>query len=196
MFAGSSGENTQTLSINTCSTWLSSGTSTATSSSIPIDRFPFGFRSKIALVRKNNSPLWQCHPGLPSLRHLRLPSSLTSIVFEAFQGHYTVAHNMEQKLSVSFEFPLSRQTRKSVRHQEASIYNHIFSAAKLETYMQSHTNDINDITQVETLRFKCSLKAIIAVHGTTGRRRQTPCTFVDAFRALCDTMDATINKAV
>lgn len=160
------------------------------------DRYPRGFRSKISLVRKNNSPLWQCHPLLPSLRRLRLLSSFNCIVFEAFQGHYIVAPDTEQKLSVSFEFPLSREARKSVRHSEAAMYDQIFSAAKLETLMRTHTNNINDITQIDNKRFKPSLKAIIAVHDSTGRRKQTPNTFLDAFRALCDTMDATIIKAI
>lgn len=160
------------------------------------DRFPRGFRSKIALVRKNNSPLWQCHPLLPSLRRLRLLSSFNCIVFEAFQGHYIVAPGTEQKLSVSFEFQLSREARKSVRHPEAAMYDKIFSAARLEALMQTHTENINDIAQIDNKRFKPSLKAHIAVHDITGRRKQTPNAFLDAFRAFCDIMDATINKAV
>lgn len=107
------------------------------------DRYPRGFRSKIALVRKDNSPLWECHPVLPSLRHLKLLSSFTSIFFEAFQGHYTMTPDEEQKISVSFEFPLSTQARKCVRHQEASIYNHIFTSGKLESYMRSHSKDLS-----------------------------------------------------
>jgi hypothetical protein len=159
------------------------------------NRYNRGFRSKIALVRKNNSPLWQCHPVLPSLSHLQLPSSFTRIVFEAFQGHYAMSHDMEQKVSVSFEFPLSKQGRKSVRHQEAAIYDHMFSAARLETVMQAYTTDINDITQTDNKRFKNSLKARIAIHDMSGRRRQISHTFLTAFRAFCDTMDMMINKA-
>jgi len=159
------------------------------------DRYHHGFRAKISLARQANSPSWQCHPVLPSLSHIQLQSSFTNIVFEAFQGHYKVLHGEEQKVSVSFEFLLSKQAREALRCQEATLYDNIFSGAKLQEFMQAYTKDAKDITQVDNKRLKPSVKAIIAV-GVAGRgRANNPQSYHEIFKALCGTMETFCNEA-
>ena len=159
------------------------------------NRYRFGFRAKIALGRQANNPSWECHPVLPSLSHIRLQSSFTHIVFEAFQENYAVLHGQWQKVSVSFEFLLSNQAREAVRHQEATLYDNIFSAAELQQYMQARTENVRDITQVENKRFTPSPKPIIAVRKNPGRRRTGESnSYHNVFKALCNTMRTICNQ--
>lgn len=152
------------------------------------NRYRCGFRAKLALMRPSNTTSWQCHPVLPSLRHLPLKSSSNRMVFEAFQGNYAMPGALLQKLSISFESHLSTQARQSVRHQEAAIYDNIFSVATLQDMIQLTTTDVHDVTQIQNKRFKPSSKPIVAVRDITGRRNRGPNPYHDIFKALCDIM--------